>query len=274
MDAHRKESCLATYIYVGVVSLVVLAASEIHASATINDLSIKRTHNGEPRVLAPSLSMAPLSAVHSSVRVHMTQPFITSGHVGIGGDFASVFDPEDYLSMVNAIDEATVVLRAHLVLEEFLNIWASRVTRTEDLFAGAFVQFKIKLLVCRNLGLATEYFEILDKFNDVRNRYSHRRKYVLEANALESLREKVNALKSDHPLLPCEHFEIYLQGTDGSGQRRQFSYTWATADAKKRLAIVQVILVLKFVQWMQSEFNARGIKYTLVVLPMPQSSAP
>jgi hypothetical protein len=204
----------------------------------------------------------------------MTQPLFTSGHVGIGGDFASVFDPEDYLSMVNALDEATVVLRAHLVLEEFLNIWASRVTCTDDLFAGAFVQFKTKLVVCRNLGLATDLFEILDKFNDIRNRYSHRRKYALEANALDSLREKVNALKSDHPLLPCEQFEIYLQGTDHSGQRSQLSYTWPTADTKKRLAIVQVILVLKFVQWMQGEFNARGIKYALVVLPLPQSSAP
>jgi hypothetical protein len=56
--------------------------------------------------------------------------------VGVGGDFDRVFDPEDYLTMVNALDEATVVLRAHLVLEEFLNIWASRVTATEDLFEG------------------------------------------------------------------------------------------------------------------------------------------
>ena len=39
-------------------------------------------------------------------------------YVGVGGDFGRVFDPEDYLTMVNALDEATVVLRAHLVLEE------------------------------------------------------------------------------------------------------------------------------------------------------------
>jgi hypothetical protein len=202
----------------------------------------------------------------------MTQPFFSAGQVGIGGDFASVFDPDDYLSMVNALDEATVVLRAHLVLEEFLNIWSSRVTGTADLFAGTFVPFKTKLVVCRNLGLSTEYFAALDKFNDVRNRYSHRRKYVLEASALDALRQMVNALQSAHPLLPCEQFEIYLEGVDASGQKRQVSYTWDTADTKKRLAIVQVILVMKFVQWMQSEFNSRGINYSLVVLQLPQPS--
>lgn len=53
----------------------------------------------------------------------MTQSLIGQDHVGVGGDFARVFDAEDYMAMVNALDEATVVLRAHLVLEEFLNIW-------------------------------------------------------------------------------------------------------------------------------------------------------
>jgi hypothetical protein len=171
--------------------------------------------------------------------------------------------------MVNALDEATVVLRAHLVLEEFLNIWAARVTNTEDLFDGVFVQFKTKLVICRNLGFDPSFADVLDKVNDIRNRYSHRRKYKIEENALNSFRDHVNALKSEQELLPCEQFEIYLEGVGQSGQRKQLSYTWATADTKKKVAIVQVILVLKLVQWMQREFNARGISYNLVVWPAP-----
>lgn len=204
----------------------------------------------------------------------MNQSPVSSHLVGIGGDFGRVFDPEDYLTMINALDEATVVLRAHLVLEEFLNIWAARVTKTEDLFEGIFVQFKTKLVVCRNLGLDISYFDVLDKFNDIRNRYSHRRKYKLEENALTALRDRVDALQSDQILLPCEKFEISLQGTDGTGQRKEIAYTWATADTKKRLATIQVVLVLKFVQWMQREFNNRGIKYTLVVWPSPLQDTP
>jgi hypothetical protein len=197
----------------------------------------------------------------------MNEPLIGPGHVGVGGDFARVFDPEDYMTMVNALDEATVVLRAHLVLEEFLNIWAARVTGTEDLFEGGFVPFKTKLFICRNLGFASEFCDVFDRVNTIRNRYSHRRKYKLEESGLAGLRDVVDALSSPQPLLPCEKFEIYLEGQDASGARKRMTYTWATADTKKRMALVQVILVLKLVQWMQQAFNARGIKYNLVVWP-------
>lgn len=84
----------------------------------------------------------------------MQTPMSPHTHVNVGGDFARVFDFEDYLGMVSSIDETSVVLRAHLILEEFLNIWASRCTRTDDLFAGTFVPFKTKLCVCQNLGLS------------------------------------------------------------------------------------------------------------------------
>lgn len=198
----------------------------------------------------------------------MNQPFFSPGHVPVGGDFATVFDPEDYLAMINALDEATVVLRAHLVLEEFLNIWASKVTGTEDLFAGAFVPFKVKLAVCKNLGLTTELHDVLDKFNEIRNRYSHRRKYALEASAIESLSAKVDAIACSIPLRQCKDFEIYASGVDGRGQRCQLTHKWISSDTKKRLTIVQVILVMKLVHWMQGAFNTKGIKYTLVVSPL------
>jgi len=178
-----------------------------------------------------------------------------------------VFDPEDYLTMVNALDEATVVLRAHLVFEEFLNIWAARITATEDLFDGTFVPFKTKLVVCKNLGFDAKFADILDRVNTIRNRYSHRRKYTLEESGLLALRDAVDALPSEQELLPCEKFEIYLEGLTGDGIRKQISYTWAAADTKKRLALVQVIAVLKLVQWMQKAFQARGIQYNLVVWP-------
>ena len=67
---------------------------------------------------------------------------------------------------------------------------------------------------------------------------------------------------------PCSEFEIWLEGTDKNGARRQVTYTWATADIKKRVTLVQVIAVLKLVQWMQETFNARGIKYNLIVTPV------
>ena len=200
----------------------------------------------------------------------------SESHVQVGGDFARVFDHEDYLSMFNSLDEASVVLRAHLILEEFLNIWCSRVTKTDDLFDGTFVPFKTKLVVARNLGLSAEYEVILDKFNEVRNRYSHRRKYTLETSKLDAIRIKVNALSCEPPLLPCEEYHIFADGTDHFGQRREVVHKWPTTDTKKRVLLVFVQLVMKFVQWMQLEFKTRGIQYELVVwhqTPLSAASA-
>ena len=188
--------------------------------------------------------------------------------VGVGGDFARVFDHDDYIAMVNAYDEASVVLRAHLILEEFLNIWTAKITGTEDLFAGvSFVPFKTKLVVSKNLGLDVHFVEVLDKFNEIRNRYSHRRKYSIEGSLLDSIKSKIDSIPSPTEMLPCDKFGISLSGVDPQGNQKEISYTWDTADAKKRIVIMFAALVLKLIQWMQSEFNNRGIKYKLVIWP-------
>ena len=192
----------------------------------------------------------------------------SSSLVTISGDFANVFDHEDYIAMVNAQDEATVVLKAHLILEEFLNIWASKLTSTSDLFSGTFVPFKTKLVVCQNLGLSSDFFVVLGQFNEVRNRYSHRRKYRLEEQTIDSIRVKVDAIAGNPELIPCDRFEIALEGVDASNIRRRQTYTWASADSKKRVLIVLVVLVMKFVRYMQQELKARGINYNLVLWPV------
>lgn len=194
---------------------------------------------------------------------------LAENHVKVGGDFARVFDHDDYLTMLNSLDEASVVLRAHLILEEFLNIWCSRLTNTDDLFSGTFVPFKTKLVVARNLGLAAEYEDILNKFNKIRNDYSHRRKYVLEASKLDAIRINVNALACDPPLLPCEEYHIFAEGPDQHGQRREIIHKWSTTDTKKRILLIFVQLVMKFVQWMQQEFASRRIQYDLIVWQQP-----
>lgn len=79
------------------------------------------------------------------------------------GKFAEIFDNDDFLSMLNTNEESTVVLKAHLILEEFLNIWSSMVTSTDDLYAGGFVNFKTKLNIARNLGLSEDIYRTLEK---------------------------------------------------------------------------------------------------------------
>ncbi|TAA43459.1 hypothetical protein [Pseudoxanthomonas winnipegensis] len=186
------------------------------------------------------------------------------GTLAVGGDFANVLDGEDYLAMLNSRDEATVVLKAHLILEEFLNIWASKLTGTEDLFAGGFVSFKTKLSIARNLGLAHDLYRALDKYNDIRNKYSHRRKYQADGQIVSSLSGVVDAAVPNLKMVSCSAFEIQSSGLDQNGVRHEMNYAWPDCDNGKKFLIILVVLVLKLTHWMQVAFQERGISYTLI----------
>ena len=44
-----------------------------------------------------------------------------SSYTSIGGDFANVFDNSDYIALINSTDTAGIILRTHLILEDFIN---------------------------------------------------------------------------------------------------------------------------------------------------------
>lgn len=188
-----------------------------------------------------------------------------SKYVNIGGDFANVLDHNDYLDLINSTDTAGVVLRAHLILEDFLNIWCSKTSGSEDLFKGPFIGFRSKLSIAQNLGLDSKIFEVLDRFNKIRNRYSHNRRYTLEQSRLDALISFVDDLHISEKLLPCKDFSIYIGGADAAtGRNKEISYKYEDADLNKKIIIVFMVLVLNLLSWMQSEFERRGIHYTLI----------
>ena len=184
--------------------------------------------------------------------------------VPIGGDFNRIFDHRDYLAMVSIPDEATCVLRAHLILEEVLNLWSSKLTGTDDLYVGTFVPFKTKLVISRNLGLQQELFDVLNKINETRNRFSHKKGYVLETSFIGSLRKKVDAVVPEAKLLPCDQFQTYVSGKDMAGRDAENIYTWQDGENRIRFVIIFVVLMLKITHWMQTEFRTRGIQYVIV----------
>ena len=185
-------------------------------------------------------------------------------HVAIGGDFNRIFDHRDFLAMVSIPDEATCILRAHLILEEVLNLWSGKLTGTEDLYAGGFVPFRTKLIISRNLGLPDDLFIVLDKINEIRNRFSHKKGYVLEGSQVDALRKKVDPLVPEAKLLPCEEFHAHVGGKDAEGNQVEKIYKWGDGENRIRFVIVFVILMLKITHWMQQEFHQRGIQYTIV----------
>lgn len=188
-----------------------------------------------------------------------------SSYIAVGGDFANVLDHNDYLALINSTDTAGVVLRAHLILEDFLNIWCSKTSGSEDLFKGPFIGFRSKLSVAQNLGLDSKIFEVLDRFNKIRNSYSHNRRYTLEQSRLDALILLVDDLHISDKLLPCKDFSIYIEGTEtASGRNIERNYKYENADLNKKIIIVFMVLVLNLLSWMQSEFERKGINYTII----------
>lgn len=191
----------------------------------------------------------------------------TNNHVAVGADFSRIFEPNDFLAMVNIPDEALCVLRAHLILEEFLNLWSSKITGTEDLYSGGFVAFKTKLVISKNLGLSEEIFIIMDKINEIRNRFSHRKGHALDASMLEALKGKVDLAAPTASVLKCEEFSLWTSGKDQHGNRAQITHEWRGADTRIRFLIVFLAFMLKFTHWIQDAFNERGINYEIAAVP-------
>lgn len=167
--------------------------------------------------------------------------------------------------MVSILDEAACILRAHLILEEALNLWSSKLTGTEDLYAGGFVPFKTKLNISRNLGLPDDLFAVLDRINEIRNRFSHRKGYLLEGSQIESLRQKFDPLVPDAKLRPCAEFQAFVAGKDAEGRQVEKIYSWQ-GESRMKFVIVFVSLMLKITHWMQVDFQRRGIQYTIIKL--------
>ena len=184
-------------------------------------------------------------------------------NIPIGGDFTTIFDETTFLSMVNSNDEATVALKFHLIMEEFINIWCAKRTMTDDLFSGAdFVPFKLKLIIARNLGLEDGISKAFEKLNSVRNKYSHRLKHHISDRDIESLSTLIDNSAQNQKVSDCRTFHVDTSGTDQFGRPATQVHTW-NSNSSKKLFIMCIAMTLRVTLWMQDEFIKQGITYTL-----------
>lgn len=122
-------------------------------------------------------------------------------------------------------------------------------------------------MISRNLGLPNNLFDVFDKINEIRNKFSHRKNHALEKSNLESLKTKTNNISTDANLTNCEEFKLHSSGVDPSGNRVDSIISWSSADNRVKFLIVFIILMLKLTSWIQSEFNRRKIPYTILEIP-------
>lgn len=171
----------------------------------------------------------------------------------------SIFNQDDILKMVNIPDEAACVLKAHLVLEGLVDAYCGSITNTDDLFSGAFFAFKLKLSVAKNLGLNNEIYVILDKVNDIRNRFSHRKKYSLEDSSVEGLKNRVNSFLGKTNINNCEDFVMIVGGALPNGERHEIHYKWSGSDNRQKFVLCFSVLMIKLVWWVQEDLKSKGI---------------
>lgn len=188
-------------------------------------------------------------------------------YVAVGADFSRIFEPNDFLAMINIPDEALCVLRGHLILEEFLNLWSRKLTGDEDMYSKGFVPFRTKLTKSKDLGMPADIYTVMDKINEIRNRFSHRKGYSLEGSMVDALKKKIDAVESTAQILRCEDFSVYAGGKDQYGNSVGITHSWAGADNRIRFLIVFMAFMLKFTVWIQEEFTARGITFEIAAIP-------
>jgi hypothetical protein len=132
------------------------------------------------------------------------------------------------------------------------------------MFNGVYIPFNSKLQVSRNLGLNKLHFEVLHHINKIRNRFGHRKGYMMEKSEIEALANKIDAITDPEKMLPCREFSAFLSGEDKNGNRKDMEYKYETSDSRMQFIILFVAYMLKLSWWLQSEFNNRNIRYTII----------
>lgn len=177
----------------------------------------------------------------------------------ISGDFEKIFDLGNMNSLINSNDEIAIMLRGHLILEEFLNLWATKITDTNDLFSDNFYTFKIKLSLAEKLGFRNDFVKCFDAINKLRNKLSHKIGYKISGSELESIKALVDNIGMDNLFYKCEQYYIGKEGILKS-EKHSVIEDWQNMDNKNRFLVVICILFLKVIFWMQTEFINRNIK--------------
>lgn len=182
-------------------------------------------------------------------------------YIRIDGDFTSIYNLKNMEGLINANDEISVILRGHLILEEFLNLWIEK-NINYNIFDDGFFSFKTKLNISKKIGLPSDYFDALNSINTLRNKLSHRIGYQVQESELNVIKSKVDRIDIGDSLLNCEQItttRVYHIGGSAESETRN----WQSSDINNKLVIIFVILAIKLTTWIQKEFIYRNISYRI-----------
>jgi len=117
------------------------------------------------------------------------------GYVVVNGDLGFFLDASKYAPILNINDEAAVMLRLSLIIENFLEVFINNVRQpgTEN-FVRPSRYFMPKVELSVALGLPISIANALVKLNSVRNKFAHKIDYVMSESDFNEIDIVVNAI--------------------------------------------------------------------------------
>lgn len=118
-----------------------------------------------------------------------------TGYVEINNDLGFFLDPEKFVPLLSIKDEASVLLRLSLLIENFLEIFINNVRKpgTEQ-FIKPSRYFIPKLEICVALGLPLSIANSLVKLNSIRNKFAHKIDYQMTNEDYLEIERSVNII--------------------------------------------------------------------------------
>jgi len=117
------------------------------------------------------------------------------GYIAINGDLGVFLDSNKYVPILNINDEAAVVLRLSLLIENFLEIFIKNVRRpgTEN-FVKPARYFMAKVETSVALGLPLSIAKALVTINSIRNKFAHKLDYSMNDEDFNEIEASVNLI--------------------------------------------------------------------------------
>lgn len=132
----------------------------------------------------------------------------TDGYLVINSDLGFFLDTQKYAPILKINDEAAVVLRLSLLIENFLEVFIKNIRRpgTEGFIKPA-RYFKAKVELSVALGLPLQIANAIVTLNAVRNKFAHKIDYVMTDDDYSEIESVVDAIDAE-TVNPLEQFHL------------------------------------------------------------------
>lgn len=183
-------------------------------------------------------------------------------YIKLNHDFAKFIDPAFYADIIKKEDEASCVLKLHLLCERFLNVYLDeRVPDNQKEFfevgKGQHKQilkyFNEKLQVSIAFGLPVEIAKPLKSINTIRNDFAHKFDATLESESVKIYFQRIDDFKLNNSAAAYLDDPVTNQCVMADGSK-----FCAKDSSIAGFTIATFIFINKAAAWLVNDLNRRG----------------